>query len=183
MTKISVEQKGFVMIVSLIFLLIMTILAVTSIQRSTLDEKVAGNFRSQDLAFQAAEAALRYCQKSLESTGVDGHLPLLAGISQTMNGIKIIAYPTDVAKTLLPIAPTKWVDKNNWTSENAKTLDANFIPHVFAQPQCMIEEYPIKDALKPKVYVAYVITARGVGATADATVWLQQTLRVGNNVN
>jgi type IV pilus assembly protein PilX len=161
----------------------MTVLAVTSIQRSTLDEKVAGNLRSQELAFQAAEAALRYCQKSLESTGQDGHLPLLPGVTQTNNGIKILAYPVNIVGTALPSAPIKWAEKNNWTSENVKTLDAQSIRHVAAQPQCMIEEYPIKDKLKPKVYVAYVITSRGVGGTSDAIVWLQQTLRVGNNLN
>ena len=58
MTK-SREQNGFVLVVSLIFMLIMTVLAVTAIQRSILDEKVTGNLRSQNIALQAAETALR----------------------------------------------------------------------------------------------------------------------------
>ena len=183
MTSRRIKQRGFVLFVSLIFLLVMTVLAVTSIQRSTLDEKVAGNLRSQDLAFQAAEVALRYCQKSLESTGPNGHLPLLQGVNRTTNGIKILAYPNGAAITMPPSAPTRWADIHNWTNENVKTLDPNSVPHVSAPPQCMIEEFPIKDAVKPRLYIAYVITARGVGGTSDAIVWLQQTLRAGNNLN
>jgi type IV pilus assembly protein PilX len=177
------KQKGFVLVVSLIFLLIMTVIAVTSIQRSILDEKVNGNLRSQNLAFQAAETALRYCQKNLEETGPGGNLPLVPGTTQTIGGIKINGYPTEADFSVIPPAPKKWSDLSNWTNENAKTLDANLTSHVAAQPQCMIEEYPMKDLLKAKVYVAYVITARGVGGTANSIVWLQQTVRVGNNVN
>lgn len=177
------KQKGFVMVVSLIFLLIMTVLAVTSIQRSILDEKVNGNLRSQNLAFQAAETALRYCQKNLEATGPGGNLPLVPGTTHTIDGIKINEYPADMDLSVASPAPMKWSDLRNWTSANAKTLDVSLTSHVAAQPQCMIEEYPMKDILKAKVYVAYVITARGVGGTANAIVWLQQTVRVGNNTN
>lgn len=178
------NQKGFVLVVSLIFLVIMTILAITSIQRTILDEKVSGNLRSQSLALQAAETALRYCQKNLEATGPGGNLPLEPGTTHTLDGIKIIGYPDDTESTsAIPPAPNKWSDLANWTIENAKTIDLNLTMHVAAPAQCMIEEYPIKDLLKAKVYVAYVITARGVGGTANAIVWLQQTVRVGNNIN
>lgn len=181
---IEKRQKGFVLAVGLIFLLVMTVLAVTAIQRSILDEKVSGNLRSQSLALQAAETALRYCQKNLEATGPGGNLPLVPGTTQTLNGIKIIAYPSNTEPTsTTPPAPTKWSDMANWTLENVKTIDLNLTMHTAAPAQCMIEEYPIKDALKAKVYVAYVITARGVGGTANAVVWLQQTVRVGNNIN
>lgn len=178
------KQKGFVLAVGLIFLLIMTVLAITAIQRSILDEKVSGNLRSQSLALQAAETALRYCQKSLEATGPGGNLPLVPGTTQTLDGIKIIGYPSDTESTsTIPAEPTKWSDLANWTDENAKTIDLNLTTHAAAPAQCMIEEYPMKDLLKAKVYVAYVITARGVGGTANAIVWLQQTVRVGNNIN
>ena len=182
--KLKRKQNGFVLFVSLIFLLIMTVLAVTSIHRSILDEKVTGNLRSQSIALQAAETALRYCQKNLEATGPGGNLPLTPGTTQTLNGIKIIGYPRDVEPHLtIPAVPTKWSDLANWTAENAKAIDLNLTTHAALPAQCMIEEYPMKDLLKAKVYVAYVITARGVGGTANAVVWLQQTVRAGNNIN
>jgi type IV pilus assembly protein PilX len=53
------RQKGTALIVALIFLLILTILGVTAMGTSTLEEKMAGNAKEQNLAFQSAEAALR----------------------------------------------------------------------------------------------------------------------------
>ena len=53
------QQHGAVLIVSLIMLLILTIIGVTGMRTTVLEEKMAGNMRDQNLAFQAAEAALR----------------------------------------------------------------------------------------------------------------------------
>ncbi len=52
-------QGGAVLFVSLIMLLVLTVIGVTAMQTTTLEEKMAGNLRDQTLAFQAAEAALR----------------------------------------------------------------------------------------------------------------------------
>lgn len=52
-------QSGSVLIVSLLFLLVMTLIGVTAMQGVSLEEKMAGNARGGTLAFQAAEAALR----------------------------------------------------------------------------------------------------------------------------
>ena len=178
------KQNGFVLVVSLIFIMIMTVFAVTAISRSILDEKVTGNLRSQNMALQAAETALRYCQKNLEETGPSRSLPLIPGTTQTIGGIKIIGYPRDIEPSLTSaVAPNKWSDKTNWTPENTKIIDLDLTPHAAFPAQCMIEEYPMKDLLKSKVYVAYQITARGVGGNANAVVWIQQTIRSGNNIN
>ena len=53
------EGEGAVLIISLIMLLLLTIIGVTAIQTTSLEEKMAGNMRDQNLAFQAAESALR----------------------------------------------------------------------------------------------------------------------------
>lgn len=178
----SYKQKGFVLFISMTFLIIMTLLALTAIQRASLDEKVSANLRAQTLAFQAAEQALRACQRSLEQTGPGGSLPLLPGTTQTFDGTPIHQYPATNASGEVPPPPSKWKDKASWSGADVRTLNAGTVPNVASQPQCMIEEYPIKDDLKPKVYTAYVITSRGVGATNTAVVWLQETLRVGNDV-
>lgn len=53
------QQRGAVLIMSLIMLLIMTIIGITGMRTTVIEEKMAGNMRDQNLAFQAAEAALR----------------------------------------------------------------------------------------------------------------------------
>jgi type IV pilus assembly protein PilX len=53
------QQRGAVLIISLIMLLVLSIIGVTGMRTTVLEEKMAGNMRDQNLAFQAAEAALR----------------------------------------------------------------------------------------------------------------------------
>ncbi len=60
------KQNGFVLAISMIFLIVMTMLAVTAIKKATMDEKVTGNLRAHDLAFHAAEKALRFCESNLD---------------------------------------------------------------------------------------------------------------------
>jgi type IV pilus assembly protein PilX len=51
-------QGGAALIVSLLFLLVMTVIGVTGLQTTALEEKITGNMRDRSLAFEAAESAL-----------------------------------------------------------------------------------------------------------------------------
>jgi type IV pilus assembly protein PilX len=53
------RQRGMVLIVSLVMLLALTLLGLAAMQNSSLEERMAGNARAENLAFQATEAALR----------------------------------------------------------------------------------------------------------------------------
>jgi type IV pilus assembly protein PilX len=53
------RQQGSTLVISLMILVVMTLIGLTGIATSTLEEKMAGNTRDQAVAFQAAEAALR----------------------------------------------------------------------------------------------------------------------------
>ncbi|EHQ53727.1 Tfp pilus assembly protein PilX [Ectothiorhodospira sp. PHS-1] len=52
-------QTGSALIIALIFLLLITMIGVTAMQSTTMQERMAGNLRDGYLAFEAAEAALR----------------------------------------------------------------------------------------------------------------------------
>lgn len=53
------RENGFVLVTSLIFLVVITLLAVSAINSSTLQERMASNQREKSRARQAADAALR----------------------------------------------------------------------------------------------------------------------------
>lgn len=61
------SHRGAVLTISLIFLVLLTLLALTSIQSSTLEERMAGHTYDRQIAFQAAEAAIRAAERWLES--------------------------------------------------------------------------------------------------------------------
>ena len=57
--RMPTRQKGMALVISLIFLLLLTIIGVTAMQTTTLQERMAGNMRDRNVAFQFAEEALR----------------------------------------------------------------------------------------------------------------------------
>lgn len=61
------RQHGAALITGLIFMVVLTLIVLASMRGSILEEKMAGNSRSQNLAFQAAEAGLRAGQQALNS--------------------------------------------------------------------------------------------------------------------
>lgn len=63
----SRSQRGAVLVVSLIVLLVLTILAVSMSQTARLQERMTGNMRDADLAFQSAESALRGAETKISS--------------------------------------------------------------------------------------------------------------------
>lgn len=52
------RQRGIVLVIGLVFLLVLTILGVTTLRTTTLEERMAGNLMSKTMAFQDAEATI-----------------------------------------------------------------------------------------------------------------------------
>lgn len=62
------SQRGVALIMSLVMLLILTILGVSSVQTTSLQERMSNNARDANLAFQGAESAVREAELYLEDT-------------------------------------------------------------------------------------------------------------------
>ncbi|MDH3619806.1 MAG: PilX N-terminal domain-containing pilus assembly protein [Gammaproteobacteria bacterium] len=60
------QQGGAVLVVTLMILLVVTLLTVSNMRSSVLQEKMAGNTNDRNVAFQAAESALREGEVFLE---------------------------------------------------------------------------------------------------------------------
>jgi type IV pilus assembly protein PilX len=59
------NQRGAVLIVALVLLLVLTVLGTASIRDTTMEERMAGNFRDHAAALEAAETALRIGEAAL----------------------------------------------------------------------------------------------------------------------
>lgn len=62
------RNKGIALVVSLILLLITSILAIAGLRGTTLQEHMSGNLYARNLAFQAAESALRHGEDAVKNT-------------------------------------------------------------------------------------------------------------------
>lgn len=59
------KQQGMVLIVGLVMVLLLTIIGLAAIRGSGLQESMAANMRDTNMAFQAAESAVRTCEGDL----------------------------------------------------------------------------------------------------------------------
>lgn len=162
------KQAGASLIVALILLLILTMIGVAGMQDTTLQEKMVGNTRDRNLAFQAAEAALRGGEKFLQSA-------TLPGFSNS-GGLINKDYPG-----LRPGSPDFW-DAYPWSGNSRSYTQFS---ELGGAPRYVIEEVPtviapIGESMKfgsLKEIKSYRVTARAVGGTTDAVVILQSTYR------
>ena len=64
-------QRGVALLIALIFLVILTLLGLTAMQSSVLEEKMAGNLRDRAIAMDAAYAALRDFERDIRGKKPD----------------------------------------------------------------------------------------------------------------
>lgn len=62
------RQAGFALIVGLLLLVVMSLIGVTMMNVTSLETRMAGGSRESNIAFQAAEAALRDAEARIETT-------------------------------------------------------------------------------------------------------------------
>lgn len=174
--KFSEREKGAVLIVGLVMLLLLTVIGLSAIRGSELQERMAGNMRDHNLAFQAAEAGLRHGEGYLNG----------ASVSPFDNGTKQ-GYYEDLNKPgAVPNRPVYWA-VNEWIA-NGKELNAKTLSGVVSQPLYAIERVMVStlasnpggavdleslDKMSEMEY--YRVTSKGFGGTADSEVILQST--------
>lgn len=177
------HQNGMVLIVSLIILVIVTLIAVTALRVTILEERMAGNTRDRQLAFEAAEYALREAQDVLSA-------PVLPQF--TTSGGSTGGYFTglntnpdgkgDVAFWSLwnPANPSANPTAHNWGTKSVLATKAAGVLSGQTQPRYVIEEFPAISCdgfsskwPPPPPRNVYRVTARGNGRTADSVVILQ----------
>lgn len=182
-TASRAAQSGVALITGLIFLVLLTIIGVTAMQTTMLEEKMAGNLRDENLAFQAAEAALRAGESYLQGAAVGPFLTVknAAGL-----------YQPALSST------TEWWETSDiWTAAASRAYTGT-LSGVASPPRYIVEDVSFRTKCTnagcvniplPKTAggslkfgaVAdiglYRITARGTGGTTETTIVLQSYFR------
>lgn len=173
-------QQGVVLIIALVMLVVISLLTTLSIRSAVSTESVSGNVRTTELASQAAEIALRYCEDAVfqisSGTVTLPSVPTVLGYLATPRWKSPANW--DVAPTEAFIIPATHVNQASGTATYKRA------------PECMVERMPIvNSAGVVSTTSTYVITARGFGpevAQADADrhrpqgseVWMQSTIEL-----
>lgn len=173
-TAAMTEQHGSVLVVSLLILLIMTLLGITAMSTTTLEEKMAGNIRDENIAFQAAEAALR----DGEADVIGNNIPESSFVAACTGGLCLpAAVGSSPQWEVVDWAPSGTTSRKYGSATGAAALTG-----VGQAPRYIIEllrDIPNSNGslttgiTAPKTKTAYRITAVGYGANAATTVVLQ----------
>jgi type IV pilus assembly protein PilX len=169
-------QNGVVLVIGLIMLLLMTLIGTTGMQGTLLEEKMAGNMRDRNLAFQSAESALKDGETFLASQ-TPAQLAAL-DFSVCLNGL--YPQPGTGCSNLQPV----W-DNINWDNNNDAVVYGGAMAKVKNPPKYIIENMGSRDANGDGDVVdggidqrVYRVTSRAVGGTADAVVMLQSIYEI-----
>jgi type IV pilus assembly protein PilX len=184
------RERGTVLIVTLMFLIVLTLLGLSTMRGTTLEERMAGNSRDYNTALQAAEAALRDAEADLKGTGTT--------VGRTLT---VTSFPVNLIGTATPSGcanggvciivneTTQLYNTTNvnWAGNTSTTYGqytgATAISGPSQPPRYVLELMQFADG-KNKDRVAgasgnvdyyYVrITARGWGASSQTVVTLQE---------
>lgn len=177
-------QNGSVLIVSLLFLLVLTLIGLTAMQGTALEEKMAGNTRGGTLAFQAAEAALRDGETWV--MGIDLYDPPTP-CSTAPCDLWEVNKPVDYPQT----EPMSWWQNNG--REYSKTgvfTGSKADPKLATDPRYLVEYLgydpgaTIIDANERAHRIGphfYRVTAAGFGPQGTTERVLQSTVRAWKN--
>ncbi len=163
------RQSGVVLIISLIMLLLLSLIGVTGMQVTSFEEKMAGNSRNQNLAFQAAEAGLRGAENYLDS------MVLPSGFDGTEIGLLSEVTPDPSYNSLA-----------TWSASNSAEYSSG-LAIINSEPRYIIKY--VRDVITDKntglnlggygeklsgsQITVFRVTSRGTGGTDNARVILQ----------
>jgi type IV pilus assembly protein PilX len=185
------REGGVVLIIALVMLVVISLLATFSIRGALSSESVSGNVRTTQMASQAAEIALRYCEDKVVAYAKSGP-PQNAG---QLGGIPL----QPASSSPLGVSTTVWDTNRSGVVYVLPSSVVNGTVTYKRMPECIAEQVATVSTAGGTTTLSttatYLITARGFGpevAGCDPTafpptagacsrpdgseVWLQSTL-------
>lgn len=107
------NASGFVLVTSLIFLVVLSVIVLAAMRKSLFDEKISGNEQDLYVAREAAEMGLRDAERDIAGLRFDGTYCATAGATACGGNLRIAG-----------TRPANATDTGNfWTLANAQSLN------------------------------------------------------------
>ncbi|UPG93366.1 pilus assembly PilX family protein [Luteibacter aegosomatissinici] len=187
------EQRGVVLIVALLFLVLVTMLAITASGTSLLQQKLAGGQRNAQLAEWSAETALRAAEWRLWRASSDAGTRMQCGSGSLSNCYNYAPDPTAAVATFrtatgwVTDGATQFTDVDYTTASTDNTFKLKYNPYYLIEdlgpelpPGAGIQHESGATGSTGTGYTSttrhvYRITARGVGNNENAIRVLETT--------
>ena len=177
---LQANQQGISLVIVMIFLVILSLLGITAMQGSTLSSRIARNEADRNLAFQAAEAAIRDAELDIKGLRFDNAICTPGSVgcrSERINrGDNFVTACTNGLCDTLAMTTPIWEDNTKWAAGGGSMAYGSFtaatsLSVVAQQPRYLLEYFPMGDA------TVYRITAVGYGANSSTQVMLQTAVK------
>lgn len=170
MTRQSHAQRGAVLVVSMLMLLVLTLVGITAMQLSTQQEKMSGNSRDMDIALQAAEAALRFGESRLAVVNLPDPASLPGWYDYQQESLRAppLRRPQDWGGAVSIEYP---INADYWDVAQSPRLTIEHVGPV-PDPDGSLDGGAVFNEIK-----AFRISARGTGGVASTSVVLQSTFQ------
>lgn len=175
--------RGFVMIVSLLFLVVLTVLSISMFRSFGLQERIAGNTREKERAFEAAQSALRYGEWWLDQGN--------GGTGSTCSGLMSATDPTQMqvcSNALANPALPPWATRADYapplmalaaTGSSGGLTGSGKDINYYAKPGLYVSYLGLDPLGKSQLYQ---VTAFGYGGSATAVAVVQSTYKLASCV-
>jgi type IV pilus assembly protein PilX len=168
-------QRGAALVTSLVLLLVLTIIGVSAMQMTRMQERMAGNTRDINLALQGAEAALRDGENQIGAL-TSSPITCTASTEEAPCGI----FERNFLPSLHDTDAAWWeLNAQEYGTDGKAELTRSANGELAEDPHFVIEEVGfIRDSLiaePDKGREFYQITARSTGGSGDANVVVQTT--------
>jgi type IV pilus assembly protein PilX len=169
------HQSGAVLIISLIMLLLLTLIATTGMQTSSLEEKMANNLRQRNLAFQAAESALREAVTTLCPAPLSpDHCVAVPTAIQPLTNKTITTCASGLCPYSSAVTPEFYSASFDWGTKGIAYSGS--LSNITQGPRYVIEM--IAPALSGSTIVTFRITVTAWGADTNSVVKLQTVHKI-----
>jgi len=166
------NQQGSVLIISLVIMLVLTILGVSGMKTSLLEEKMAGNLRDSQLAFQAAEATLKQAEQYIDQN--------IVSISRFDNDGSDGLYDKSIERPWETISwdSTNSIEYTNFDTSYSITTPPRFIVQHLVSQANNVDDLNLDNygqGTGAGRVEMFLITARATGSSGNSVVMLQST--------
>lgn len=179
--SLPATQRGMVLIVGLVMVLLITIVGLSAIRGTGLQENMAGNMRDRNIAFQAAESVLREGEAVVSPSTLSVNLP---AFKCTVGAGACLDLSTAPEKSVIYMTEAEW--------DRVAKVSAMDMKGVADKPSYLLEELEVDIGASAAVEgsaidvggmmttgdaTPYRVTAKGYGLSQDAEAILQSAYK------
>jgi type IV pilus assembly protein PilX len=170
-----VHQRGTILVTSMLLLLVLTIIGVTAMQMSRMQERMAGNTRDLNLAFQGAEAGLRNGEALIQFQSVRPDTSSTAGSQFYTQGSSTIANPETRNVSWWGTRGLEYEADNDRSSTTAEVSDLARDPRFIIESIGFVSDSLTVGHGPPQGRDFYQVTGRSTGGSDQANTTLRST--------